>query len=122
MPGVGRILIVTLLAYLPELGKLNRKEIAKLVGVAPLNRDSGHRKGKRSTWGGRSEIRKVLYMAALVATRYNPVINAFYNRLLDAGKEKKLALVACMRKLLVILNAMVKSGESWTPDMAMPKH
>lgn len=121
VPGVGRILTVTILAYLPELGKLNRKEIAKLVGVAPLNRDSGYRKGKRSTWGGRSEIRKVLYMAALVATRYNPVIRSFYMRLQDAGKCKKLALVACMRKLLVILNAMAKSGKHWTPEMAMPK-
>lgn len=120
VPGVGKILVVTLLAYLPELGKLNRKEIAKLVGVAPLNCDSGTQRGRRTTWGGRSEIRKVLYMAALAATQFNPVIRRFYLRLLDNGKPKKLALVACMRKLLVILNAMARQRTSWQPENALP--
>lgn len=121
VPGVGKILAATLLAYLPELGCLNRKEIAKLVGVAPLNNDSGIKRGRRAVWGGRAEIRKVLYMAALVATRHNPVLKRFYQRLLQAGKPKKVALVACMRKLLVILNSMARTGKQWQPQMALPK-
>ena len=114
MPGVGVQISLSLLAYLPELGTLNRKRIAALVGVAPFNRDSGPRRGKRSIWGDRTRLHAVLYMGALVATRYNPVLRAFYQRLLAAGKPKKLALTACMRKLLTILNAMVKTGQHWT--------
>lgn len=114
--GVGRVLSATLLAELPELGTLNRKQIAALVGVAPLNRDSGTWRGKRSTWGGRAQVRRPLYMAALVATRCNPALRAFYKRLLAAGKPKKVALTACMRKLLVILNAMVRDNQPWSAD------
>ena len=114
VPGVGEQLSMSLLAYLPELGKLSRKQIAALVGVAPFNRDSGPYRGRRSIWGGRSRVRAVLYMGALVASRYNPVLREFYHRLLAAGKPKKLALTACMRKLLTILNAMVKSGQHWS--------
>ena len=117
VPGVGEQLALTLLAYLPELGTLNRKQIAALVGVAPINRDSGTMRGRRAVWGGRARVRTVLYMGALVASRRNPVIRAFYQRLLDAGKSKKAALTACMRKLLVILNAMVKSGQHWDPEI-----
>lgn len=113
VPGIGPVATSTLLAELPELGMRNRKEIAALVGVAPLNRDSGLYRGKRRVYGGRAAVRRVLYMAALVATRYNPVIRAFYERLIAQGKEKKVALVACMRKLLVILNAMLRNGEKW---------
>jgi transposase len=113
VPGVGVITSLTLLAELPELGALNRKEIASLVGVAPLNRDSGKMRGKRSVWGGRANVRAVLYMATLVATRYNSEIRAFYQRLCAAGKAKKVALVACMRKLLVILNAMIRNQTPW---------
>lgn len=112
-PGVGPVLSTTLLAGLPELGTLNRKQIAALVGVAPLNRDSGTLSGKRTVWGGRTAVRTAIYMPTLVATRYNPVIRAFYQRLLRAGKEKKVAITACMRKLLTILNAMIKHGTSW---------
>ena len=113
VPGVGEQLALTLLAYLPELGTLDRRQIAALVGVAPFNRDSGTLRGKRTVWGGRARVRAVLYMSALAATRYNPVIRDFYQRLLAAGKPKKLALTACMRKLLVILNSMLKHGSSW---------
>ncbi len=113
MPGVGPVLSLTLLAELPELGQLDRKEIAALVGVAPLNRDSGTMRGKRLIWGGRNQVRAVLYMATLQATRFNPVIQAFYERLLQAGKAKKVALVACMHKLLTILNAMIKHQTPW---------
>ena len=113
VPGVGPHLVVSILAYLPELGTLDRKRIAALVGVAPFNRDSGTLRGKRAVWGGRSHVRAALYMAALVASRHNPVISTFYQRLLAAGKAKKLALTACMRKLLVILNAMLKHHCSW---------
>jgi transposase len=116
--GVGRVLSVTLLAELPELGTLSRKQIAALVGVAPLNRDSGTFRGKRSTWGGRAQVRRPLYMAALVATRCNPILRAFYARLLAAGKPKKVALTACMRKLLVTLNAMLRDGTPWHPQVA----
>ena len=113
VPGVGPVLSLTLLAELPELGRLTRREIAKLVGVAPLARDSGTLKGRRFVHGGRAPVRAVLYMAALVATKRNPVIRAFYLRLLAAGKPKKLALVACMRKLLTTLNAMARANERW---------
>ncbi|MCJ7509700.1 MAG: IS110 family transposase [Dehalococcoidia bacterium] len=113
-PGVGPVLSTTLLAELPELGSLNRKEIAALVGVAPLNRDSGTLRGRRTVWGGRSQVRAALYMAALVATRRNPVIRAFYDRLVGAGKPKKVALTACMRKLLTILNAMIRHQTPWS--------
>ena len=113
VPGVGKVTATSLLAELPELGQLARREISALVGVCPFNRDSGGHKGRRAIWGGRASIRAVLYMAALVASRYNPVIKAFYQKLLAAGKMKKVALVACMRKLLVILNAMVKNNTPW---------
>lgn len=113
VPGVGKVTASSLLAELPELGNLARREISALVGVCPFNRDSGKHKGRRAIWGGRVSIRAVLYMAALVASRHNPVIKAFYQKLLAAGKMKKVALVACMRKLLVILNAMVKSNTPW---------
>jgi len=108
MPGVGRVTTLTLLSALPELGTLNRKEIAKLAGLAPLCRDSGRHSGKRETWGGRAVARTALYMATLVATRHNEPIRAFYARLVAAGKPKKVALVACMRKLLTILNAKMR--------------
>lgn len=111
--GVGKATISTLLAEVPELGKLSGREVSALVGVAPINRDSGTMRGKRSIFGGRPDVRRVLYMAALVASRHNPVIKAFYARLVAAGKPKKLALVACMRKLLTILNAVVRSGKPW---------
>ena len=106
--GVGRVTAATLLAELPELGKLNRKKIAALVGVAPMNADSGKKKGYRKTRGGRMEVRNVLYMSTLVATRYNPLIQAEYQQLLKRGKVKKVALTACMRKFLTILNAMMR--------------
>jgi transposase len=109
--GVGKATISTLLAEVPELGKLSGREVSALVGVAPINRDSGTMRGKRTIFGGRPAVRKVLFMAALVASRYNPVIKAFYQRLLAAGKPKKLALTACARKLLTILNAMARSGK-----------
>lgn len=113
VPGVGPVLSITLLASLPELGRLNRKKIAALVGVAPMNRDSGLMRGKRTIRGGRSPVRTALYMATLVATQHNPVISAYYHHLLSKGKEKKLALTACMRKLLIILNAMVRDNRTW---------
>ena len=119
VPGVGPQLSLTLLAHLPELGTLNRRQIAALVGVAPYNRDSGALRGKRAVWGGRSRVRAVLYMGALVASRHNPAIRDFYQRLLAAGKPKKVALVASMRKLLVTLNAMLKHGYPWR-DMTQP--
>lgn len=116
VPGVGQVLSRTLIGQLPELGTLNRKQIAKLVGVAPLADDSGRRRGSRHVWGGRSEIRSVLYMATLVAARRNPIIRAHYLKLLERGKPPKLALTACMRKLLVTLNAMVRSNLPWCPS------
>ena len=119
VPGVGPVLSLTLLAELPELGRLTRREIAKLVGVAPLSRDSGTLRGRRFVQGGRAGVRAVLYMAALVATKRNVVIRAFYQRLLAAGKPKKLALVACMRKLLTILNTMARTRERWRADAAL---
>ncbi len=115
VPGVGRVVSLTLLAELPELGRLSHKEIAALVGVAPLNRDSGTLRGKRLVYGGRAPVRAALYMAALVASKYNPVIRASYHRLRAAGKPAKLALTACMRKLLIILNAIARSGTPWQP-------
>jgi transposase len=114
VPGVGPVTAATLLADLPELGTLNRQKIAALVGVAPFNKDSGKKRGKRRIFGGRASVRRALYMAALSCTRHNPVIKRFYDSLVDRGKLKKVALTACMRKLLVILNAMVRKQEVWT--------
>ncbi len=113
VPGIGPTVSQTLLIDLPELGVLNRREIAALVGVAPINRDSGQFRGKRTTWGGRSRVRSALYMAALVAARHNPTIKDFYQRLRDAGKPAKVALIACMRKLLTILNTMIANETPW---------
>lgn len=113
MPGVGPVLSVTLLSGLPELGALNRKQIAALVGVAPFNRDSGIYRGRRSIWGGRADVRSILYMSAMSAIRFNPVIEKFYKRLRDAGKLHKVAMTACMRKLLIILNTMMRRGQCW---------
>lgn len=121
VPGVGDALSRTLLAALPELGRANRREISKLVGLAPLNRDSGKMRGRRMIWGGRSHVRSVLYMATLSATRYNPTIAAMYNRLIDAGKDKKLALTACMRKLLTILNVILKTYIPWREEKIIQK-
>ena len=115
IPGVGRILTATLLAHLPELGKVNRKEIAALVGVAPYNRDSGKMRGARRIWGGRSEIRPVLYMATVASLRVNPTIRAKYDRLVAQGKPKKVVLTACMRSLLVMINAMCRTHAPWCP-------
>lgn len=113
--GIGHLSALLLIAYLPELGRLNRKEIAALAGVAPFNRDSGQWRGQRHIEGGRSRLRQALYMATLVATRFNPVIQTYYQRLLAKGKPKKVAIIACMRKLLTILNAMVKKHQPWCP-------
>jgi transposase len=120
VPGIGRVVSITLLADLPELGTLSRHQIAALVGVAPLNRDSGRFRGTRTVWGGRARVRAVLYMAALTASRYNPIIKAFYHRLCGVGKARKVALTACMRKLLIILNSMVKHQQTWAPDVQYP--
>lgn len=111
--GVGPIVAQTLIAAVPELGKVSKKQIAALIGVAPINRDSGIMRGRRTTWGGRSHVRTILYMAALTAIRSNPLIRAFYKRLTASGKKKMVALVACMRKLLVILNAILKHETPW---------
>lgn len=113
VPGVGPVLSLTLLAGLPELGTLNRREVAALVGVAPLNRDSGQHQGARSVWGGRGNVRRVLYMSTMAAIRWNPIIRAFYERLMQAGKKHKVAATACARKLLTILNAMIKTNTAW---------
>jgi transposase len=115
VPGVGPVLATTLLADLPELGRLNRKQIAALVGVAPLNWDSGQQRGARHIWGGRAPVRTALYMATVSAVRCNAVIRAFFERLCAAGKPKKVAITACMRKLLTILNAMMHSRTGWLP-------
>jgi transposase len=115
VPGVGPVLSMTLLANLPELGTLNRRKIAALVGVAPFNRDSGTLRGRRTIWGGRSAVRAVLYMATLSAVRFNPVIRQFHERLKAAGKAPKVALTVCMRKLLVILNAVIRNERPWQP-------
>jgi hypothetical protein len=119
VPGIGPIVSVTLLAELPELGILGRKQIAALVGLAPLNRDRGTLRGKRTVWGGRATVRAVLHMAALVGIRFNPVLRALYMRLLAAGKTKKVALPACMHKLLTILNAMLKHHTPWQPTTSL---
>ena len=116
VPGIGPVCARTLLLDLPELGTLNRQRLAALVGVAPLNRDSGTLRGSRTTWGGRAHVRATLYMSTLVAVRYNPVLKAFYARLRAAGKAAKVALTACMRTLLTILNAMMKHHASWQPE------
>lgn len=114
--GVGPVLVATMLAELPELGQLNRNQIASLVGVAPMNNDTGIRVGKRQIRGGRFQVRRVLYMSTLAATRFNPQIKSFYQRLLIAGKPKKVALIAAMRKLLTILNTLINKNELWIPD------
>jgi transposase len=116
VPGIGPVCTRTLLLDLPELGTLSRQRLAALVGVAPLNRDRGTLRGSRTIWGGRAHVRATLYMSALVAVRYNPVLKTFYNRLRAAGKAAKVALTACMRKLLTILNAMLKSHTPWQPQ------
>ena len=121
VPGVGPVTVTTLLAELPELGKLNRKQIAALVGVAPFNCDSGNMRGKRMIWGGRACVRQALYMATLSASRHNPIIRAHFEKLLQSGKPAKVALVACMRKLLTILNAMMLSMTAWQPVLAASK-
>ena len=118
VPGIGDQISLTLLAYLPELGTLNRRQIAALGGTAPFNRDSGTLWDKRTVWGGRAVVRAALYMDALVASRWNPVLRDFYQRLLATGKPKKLALTACMRKLLTTLNSMARSGQRWDPTVA----
>ena len=120
VPGVGPKVSATLLADLPELGTLDNKQLAALVGVAPLNRDSGVFRGKRRTWGGRAAVRQMLYMAAVTAARCNPIFREFYRRLIAAGKPKKVALTACMRKLLVVLNSMLKHGTRWQQQHAAP--
>lgn len=120
MPGIGAASVAVLLAELPELGTLDRRRIAALVGVAPVNRDSGKMRGQRSIWGGRATVRCTLYMASLTAVRYNPVLRAYYQRLLSTGKCKKVALVAAMRKLLTIINAMVRHQKQWEPAHACP--
>lgn len=117
VPGVGEVTSTTLFVNLPELGSLSHKKISALVGVAPINHDSGKHRGKQFIWGGRAQVRAVLYMATLTATQCNPVIKAFYERLCQNGKPKKVALTACMHKLLVILNAMVKSATPWQPNL-----
>ena len=119
VPGVGPVLARTLLADLPELGSIAPKRLCALVGVAPFNRDSGKMRGKRAVWGGRAHVRAALYMGALVAVRHNPVLREFYGRLLSAGKPKKVALVACMRKLLVILNALMRDSVPWRSTHAL---
>ncbi len=121
VPGVGRVLSSTLTALLPELGTLNRKQIAALVGVAPLNKDSGRQEGRRRTWGGRAPIRAVLYMATVVACRFNETLKAVHDRLVANGKPEKVALVACMRKLLTILNAMARDSKDWNPQLEAAK-
>ena len=115
VPGVGPVTAATLVGELPELGKLDRRRISALVGLAPMNHDSGYQRGQRRVQGGRSEVRRVLFMAAFSASRYNPVLRKFAERLRAAGKPYKVIMTACMRKLLVILNAMVLSGTSWAP-------
>lgn len=120
VPGIGSVVAITLLAALPELGTLDRRKLAALAGVAPMNRDSGAFRGRRKVWGGRARVRRAIYMATLVATRHNPILKAFYQRLLAVGKTKKVALVACMRKLLTILNAMIRQHRPWNPSYSLP--
>lgn len=117
VPGIGAASVAVLLAELPELGKLDRRRVAALVGVAPLNRDSGQMRGQRTIWGGRADVRRTLYMATLTAVRHNPILKTHYERLLAAGKRKKVALVACMRKMLTMLNAIAKHGSRWDPTL-----
>jgi len=117
IPGLGPASASVLIAELPELGSLNRKQIARLVGVAPTNRDSGTMRGKRTTGGGRADIRNALLMPIVVAKKYNPTIKAFYDRLVENGKPKMVALIACMRKLLTILNVMIRDGKSWNKNL-----
>jgi len=119
VPGVGPNLARTLLAELPELGRLSNKQIAALVGVAPLARDSGLFRGKRMVWGGRAPVRSALYMSILSATKWNPVIRIFYQRLRAQGKPPKVAMVACMRKMLIILNAMIRDSREWNPEIPL---
>jgi transposase len=121
VPGVGPVLSTTLTALVPELGKLNRKQIASLVGVAPMNNDSGMREGKRRTWGGRAPVRAVLYMATIAAIRFNKTIAEVHDRLVANGKPAKVAIVACMRKLLTILNAIARDARPWNPQLEPPK-
>lgn len=115
-PGLGDVTVATLISELPELGYLNRRQIARLVGVAPTNRDSGTLRGKRTTGGGRVDVRNALFMPTLVAIRHNPTIKAFYNRLVEKGKPKMVALIAAMRKLITILNVMIKEGKNWNEN------
>lgn len=118
VPGLGRVTAAALLAELPELGQLTRRQIAALAGLAPMNRDSGTLRGRRMITGGRTTVRNALYMATLVATRHNPVVRTHYQHLCNSGKKKIVALVACMRKLMVILNAMIKNNQPWEPKLA----
>lgn len=120
VPGIGRVISLNLIATLPELGRLNRRQISALAGVAPYNRDSGQMRGRRSVYGGRASTRRALYMAALVGARHNPVLKTFYQRLRAAGKPGKVALVACMRKLLTILNVMMRDHTPWNPRLEVP--
>ena len=120
--GIGPVVSTTLLADLPELGQLNSKQIAALVGLAPFNRDSGRYRGKRTTWGGRTTVRSALYMATLVAVRHNPPLKAVYQHFLEQGKEKKVALIACARKLLTCLNAMLKSRTPWQDELVTARY
>lgn len=120
--GIGPVISTGLLAYLPELGRLSSKQAAALVGLAPFNRDSGRYRGKRTTWGGRAAVRSLLYMAALVAVRYNPPIRAFYEHLLAQGKLKKVALIACARKLLTCLNAMLQQRTPWQDELVTARY
>ena len=117
IPGIGPVAAATLLAEVPELGTCSRQQVASLVGVAPFNRDSGTWRGRRSCWGGRAPVRAVLYMAALAATRLNPRLRTYYQRLVAAGKPPKVALVACMRKLLVLCNALCQKQTTWDPTV-----
>jgi transposase len=119
-PGVGQVLSATFLARLPELGTLNRKKIAALVGLAPFNRDGGKMKGKRAIWGGRGDVRAILYMGTVAAVRLNPSMRAFFERLRTAGKSPKMALTACMRKFIVMLNAMLRTGSRWSGERPQP--
>jgi transposase len=115
VPGIGESTAITLLSEMPELGSLGRKSVAALAGVAPINRDSGKMRGRRTTWGGRENVRKSLFMATLSAVRFNPLLKEFYTRLLNAGKPKKVAMVACMRKLIILLNSLLAQGRKWQP-------
>ncbi len=120
MPGVGEVTSRTLVAELPELGKLNRQEIASLVGLAPFDRDSGRFRGRRTIWGGRTNVRAALYMAAVTARRFNPIIRQFAERLEKTGKPFKVVITACMRKLLTILNTMMRTETNWNPKFLLP--